>query len=318
MKFPEVSTVTYFSDLGGPTLIFNQTTLDGNDEVPVVPSRGFLSYPVYNRHMLFRGNLQHGVPGELSLPSSRSPTEIEIKLRGNKRVTFLINWWNEKPLGPNCAKVDTKMAKRLGVYNKEGMKKMMHDPMVLNHMPLPVEFETLFVPKERKERSRYMVKLAGQDLIWYDLPKTMRGAAFQIDWMEDQIFGNAVDLDLQSRVVAALFRDHRTKVLVFIPKQRQESVHDWVLPLAKKHSDTLKFAFADPASTQPALQAFGLTTADTPIAVMHTTQPVDKKFVPSKKEQELNPKNLESMVTAFFARKLPVLGGNDADEDADN
>jgi hypothetical protein len=30
-----VSTVTYLTDTGGPTLIFNQTTPDGNRDVPV-------------------------------------------------------------------------------------------------------------------------------------------------------------------------------------------------------------------------------------------------------------------------------------------
>eukprot|EP00961_Rhodomonas_salina_P228444 3087616-Rhodomonas_salina.1 len=31
------------------------------------------------------------------------------------RITFLINWWNEKPLGPNCNAVEAKMIKELGV-----------------------------------------------------------------------------------------------------------------------------------------------------------------------------------------------------------
>lgn len=30
------------------------------------------------------------------------------------RITFLINWWNEKPLGPNCNAVEAKMIKELG------------------------------------------------------------------------------------------------------------------------------------------------------------------------------------------------------------
>jgi hypothetical protein len=29
----------------------------------------------------------------------------DVTLRGSKRITFLINWWNTKPLGPNCNKV---------------------------------------------------------------------------------------------------------------------------------------------------------------------------------------------------------------------
>jgi len=34
MKFPEVSTVTYMTDKGAPTVIFNQTTPDGNGAIP--------------------------------------------------------------------------------------------------------------------------------------------------------------------------------------------------------------------------------------------------------------------------------------------
>jgi hypothetical protein len=97
-------------------LVFNQTTKDGNSEVPPVPARGFLSYPRVNRHLLFRGNLQHGVPASLTLPAG------EVKLRkggtGQMRITFLINWWKGKPMGPNCRKVDTKMVKSLGIYDK--------------------------------------------------------------------------------------------------------------------------------------------------------------------------------------------------------
>lgn len=37
MKFPEISTVTYLTERGAPTLIFNQTTPDGNGEVTTYP-----------------------------------------------------------------------------------------------------------------------------------------------------------------------------------------------------------------------------------------------------------------------------------------
>ena len=45
MKLPLVSTVTYLTNIGAPTLILNQTTIDGNEEVPEVPEEGYLSYP---------------------------------------------------------------------------------------------------------------------------------------------------------------------------------------------------------------------------------------------------------------------------------
>lgn len=66
MRFPEVATVTYLSGSGGPTFVLNQTTPDGNAEVPELPENGWLSFPQPNKHLLFRGNLQHGVPAQLA------------------------------------------------------------------------------------------------------------------------------------------------------------------------------------------------------------------------------------------------------------
>lgn len=42
---PVVSTVTYLTDVGGPTLIMNQTTFDGNGNRPVVAETGALFFP---------------------------------------------------------------------------------------------------------------------------------------------------------------------------------------------------------------------------------------------------------------------------------
>eukprot|EP00960_Hanusia_phi_P044515 756685-Hanusia_phi.AAC.5 len=100
MKFPEVSTVTYLRGEGAPTVIFNQTTPDGNAQVPISPREGFLSYPRENRHLTFRGNLQHGVPAELAPENSESM--VQLRGKSGERITFLVNWWATKPLGPNC------------------------------------------------------------------------------------------------------------------------------------------------------------------------------------------------------------------------
>ena len=98
MKFPEVSTVTYLQADGAPTLVLNQTTPDGNLEIPETPTEGWLCYPQRNKHLLFRGNLQHGVSGRLS----RAPRSAAL---GSRR-TLLINWWREAPLPPNCKAFD--------------------------------------------------------------------------------------------------------------------------------------------------------------------------------------------------------------------
>ncbi len=59
MIFPSMSTITYLTDGGAPTVILNQTTNQfGNDEVPAVPSEGYLSFPMAGKHLHFNGHAQ--------------------------------------------------------------------------------------------------------------------------------------------------------------------------------------------------------------------------------------------------------------------
>ena len=59
MIFPSLSTITYLTDGGAPTVILNQTTNQfGNDEVPAVPSEGYLSFPMAGKHLHFNGHAQ--------------------------------------------------------------------------------------------------------------------------------------------------------------------------------------------------------------------------------------------------------------------
>ncbi len=83
MVHPLTSTVTYLTDEGGPTMVFNMITPDGNSAQPEIPDEAYLVFPKKNRHTLFNGNLQHGVISELSLKSNPY---------NPKRITFLINW----------------------------------------------------------------------------------------------------------------------------------------------------------------------------------------------------------------------------------
>ena len=94
MRFPQFATVTYLSNEGAPTVIFNQTvTKNGNVEVPSVPSNTFLVYPEKNKHMINRGDLNHGAIQGLSA-RPLGP--------GQHRSTFVVSWESTKPLEPNC------------------------------------------------------------------------------------------------------------------------------------------------------------------------------------------------------------------------
>lgn len=113
---PRVATVTYFSDIGVPTLI-----LDKRPPLPNDPekqslngsiNKAWLSHPRMGKHIAFDGRLLHGAPGEYlpSMPSSRQDDEYEPKAKklkladdtiamNGKRITLLVNiWLNHCPL----------------------------------------------------------------------------------------------------------------------------------------------------------------------------------------------------------------------------
>ena len=110
MKHPSVSTVTYLTSEGAPTVILRQITPDGNRNVPEVPSFGYVSFPMTNMHITFSGSLQHGVLRTAS-PFYDGKQEHEllssiVNVEGNdteitppsnmmppRRVTFLVNWY---------------------------------------------------------------------------------------------------------------------------------------------------------------------------------------------------------------------------------
>ena len=61
MRYPYISTITYLSDIGSPTLIINQTTPDGNQEIPIIPHVAKLVYPrgKYLQVELFTMDTEH-------------------------------------------------------------------------------------------------------------------------------------------------------------------------------------------------------------------------------------------------------------------
>lgn len=96
LSHPEYASIVYLTDLGGATLITNQWSPQGNGYMPPEATEGFLSYPKRNKYTIFYGELLHGVlQGPVPAP-------------GQKRLTFLVNWWDEQPIEPNCSKLKYK------------------------------------------------------------------------------------------------------------------------------------------------------------------------------------------------------------------
>lgn len=110
---PHLSTVTYLSAIGAPTLALNLRihNLTGEWVTPNEDKvQGFLSWPRFAKHLSFDGRYLHAAPSNLmeegtfakqiELPEDRSPDK-KLKRR-YRRVTFLVNiWLNYKPFNVN-------------------------------------------------------------------------------------------------------------------------------------------------------------------------------------------------------------------------
>ncbi|KAJ1456690.1 hypothetical protein M885DRAFT_517108 [Pelagophyceae sp. CCMP2097] len=89
-RHPALSTVTYLSDGGAPTIIFDTTLAGGRGAGG--PSMAFVSHPVAGKHLIFQGSLLHGVAHDLARPT---PAQAAT----GPRLTLLVNLWRGAPLG---------------------------------------------------------------------------------------------------------------------------------------------------------------------------------------------------------------------------
>lgn len=132
MLHPRVATVTYFTDLGVPTLVLDKKSPPPSDVEKVTLNgdikKGWLSCPETGKQIAFDGRLLHGAPGEF-FPGKKDDNIIENhskrrKLdnglskasveKTNKRITFMVNVWvNHCPIDAEmcdeslCAKMKT-------------------------------------------------------------------------------------------------------------------------------------------------------------------------------------------------------------------
>jgi len=296
MKHPAVSTVTYLSDVGAPTLIFEMITIDGNQEEPEIPDAGFLSYPKANRHVMFSGALQHGVLGSAAPPISGS------------RITLLINWWYDAPIEPNTVALTNQLASA----NKH-LRALVSDSFT----PPPLASATastatisasgdsalasssasaiftpvhpLAVPPISSGRAvRHAVTFPPGDLHFLYLPPASEIApanVYSLQWGSDQCYGSVGLLDLYHETqVGQLFRLPQPKLLLLYeaPDDAQyEAILSAVLPLAKELLGKIKVYLCPTTTCADVARAFGLEAKDLPIAVIDDTA-TGAKFVQSK------------------------------------
>mmetsp|Transcript_9830 Transcript_9830/g.16341 ORF Transcript_9830/g.16341 Transcript_9830/m.16341 type:complete len:465 (-) Transcript_9830:373-1767(-) len=285
MSFPEVSTITYLTSHGAPTLVLNQTTPDGNGNDPELPRRAWLTSPVPNKHVLFRGNLQHGVHGLLSPDDEQAPAAS-----ASRRLTLLINWWREQPLEPNCIKFGSDRWRSLGLWRTPKELKSLH----ASRPPSASSLEQIddkgtqssaegtpwrSMPLLPDATRREMIEWAPTDMFFFDVAKPLPpGKDWSISWSRHNVLGPIARLDLDHRsCVSSLFQEIRPKLFFVLLGQSGTSwaadrLPKWIQDLEQTYERDFKFVLADPRHTGDFMRVFGLSVADAPTVVIHDSK----------------------------------------------
>ncbi len=262
-RFPPLSTVTYLRGDGAPTLILNQTLPLGNFQPlgvrcrPLLPENGFLSYPKSNRHLVFRGNTQHGVAAKLA-------PQIGGHSQTSQRITLLVNWWiHGPPSAPNCMHVTDEDAMAAQVLDAQS-KPLCISPRALADLTSTPRLSSdarekpdaeggsrvsrVAVDEAVHERVRAKLQVAGEDSLWLDLPLDLAPArCYDVTWDHGSIFGNLCRLLPQhlksvqnggnagEGLLGALRSDEEYgKVFVFVSKDDERDTLEWLRPLASE------------------------------------------------------------------------------------
>lgn len=106
IAYPLWSSILYLNRFpSSPTVVYDQVLGADGKWVPPKPELGWTLDAVPNHYVVFRGDLRHGVVarGAEQKPSGGSgKTDPPAELR----LTLLVNYWDRRPLPPNCRDYD--------------------------------------------------------------------------------------------------------------------------------------------------------------------------------------------------------------------
>lgn len=168
---PRLATVTYLSDCGAPTVVFDRRSPLPNDTQmkalcgPI--ERAWLSHPRIGKHIAFDGRLLHGAPATF-FPSSPDMTKtddnetppaakkIKLEETQGKRYTLLVNiWLNHCPLDAEL--LDDDVVERL-VAPLANLKKV-GDIECDDSPPRPFEWSSDFTPQSRSSDDCFAIAI---------------------------------------------------------------------------------------------------------------------------------------------------------------
>ncbi|KAL9182971.1 hypothetical protein ACHAXT_004250 [Thalassiosira profunda] len=110
---PHLSTVTYLTDLGAPTVVLSKRVdpMTGQFVEEASPVEGMAAWPRRGKHLSFDGRYLHAAPSDLmehgafekqcrfDVAEDLDETAKKALARRHRRVTFLVNiWLNHRPL----------------------------------------------------------------------------------------------------------------------------------------------------------------------------------------------------------------------------
>ena len=124
---PLWSSILYLNRFpSSPTVVFDQVlSPDGKSWVPPEPTFVKTLDAVPNHYAVFRGDLRHGVVAngaEQQPPGPSGNTEKSPELR----LTLLVNYWDRRPMPPNCRDYDGTVYNALQMGKDELVRKNVH------------------------------------------------------------------------------------------------------------------------------------------------------------------------------------------------
>ena len=111
---PHISTVTYLTDIGAPTMVLSKRVdpMSGANISDDGDVDGLISFPKQGKHLSFDGRYLHAAPSDLlsdglfeeqiKFDKPEDKKQLKVLERRHRRVSFLVNvWLNYKPYNVN-------------------------------------------------------------------------------------------------------------------------------------------------------------------------------------------------------------------------
>ena len=280
MRFPEISTVTYLSSVGAPTLILNQTIGLGADEMePRLARNGLLVHPKVNRHVVFRGEFHHGVVGKLAGGAATG-----------RRVVLLINWWRAPaPTEPWCLPMGA------GGWQRQGL--LWHqppaaaDPATARRASVSASASVVVEPQRAPSVAagrRADGDLHGDGYTWvsfdvgdgyvyqYPFPRSESVASDSalVEWQPGAAVGPLMQLSREG--MPAIEGDERPKLHLVLPGRQPDLwagvLPHWLPAVHGAYARSFAFVLTDPSEHPGFLRMFGLRGGQAPTAVIYDTR----------------------------------------------